>query len=54
MHEFKVYVMAIVIRPVWIVAEIPVEAECIAEENYSEADVTEVRFDADLTSRRQI
>jgi len=52
MREYKVYITETVVRPVWIAAETPAEAERIAEENYNNSDVTEVTFEADPVSRR--
>jgi hypothetical protein len=34
MREYKVYVTETVVRPVWVAAETPAEAERIAEEPY--------------------
>ena len=50
--RYKVYIPETVVRPVWIAAETPAEAERIAEENYNNSDVTEVTFEADPVSRR--
>jgi hypothetical protein len=54
MQEFKVYITETVVRPVWVAAETPAEAERIAEENYLNSDVSEVTFEADPTTRRHI
>ena len=52
MREYKIYVTETVVRPVWVAAETPAEAERIAEENHNGADVTEVTFEADSISCR--
>ena len=52
MREYKVYITETVVRPVWIAAETPAEAERIAEENHSSSDVADVTFEADIMSRR--
>jgi hypothetical protein len=54
MQEYKVYVTETLVRPVWVTAETPAEAERIAEENYDASEVTEVSFEADPMSRRRI
>jgi hypothetical protein len=51
-YEFKVTITETVTRPVWVVAEDPLDAQRIAEENYSEQDVEDVSFEVDPTSRR--
>lgn len=52
MREYKVYITETVVRPVWVIADTPAEAERIAEESYNKNDVTEVAFEADPTSHR--
>ena len=52
MREYKVYISETVVRPVWVIADSPADAERIAEENYNNNDVTEVTFEADPVSRR--
>jgi hypothetical protein len=52
MQKFKVYITETVVRPVWVAAETPAEAERIAEENYNNSDVSAVTFEADPVSRR--
>ena len=52
MREYKVYITETVVRPVWVRADSPAEAERIAEESYNNNDVTEVTFEADPASRR--
>ena len=54
MHEYKVYIIETVTRPIWVAADSPAEAERVAEENYEGADVSEVVFEADPASRRNI
>jgi hypothetical protein len=53
-HEYKVFITETIIRPVWVEADSPDEAECIAEENYNEQYVVGVRFEADPTSHRHL
>jgi len=52
MREYKVYITETVVRPVWVAAETPAEAERIAEENHISSDVADVTFEADIMSRR--
>ena len=52
MREYKVYITETVVRPVWVAAETPSEAERIAEENHNNSDVANVIFEADIMSRR--
>jgi len=52
LKEYKVYVTEKTVRPVWVVAETPAEAEQIAEENYSQSDVADVEFEADPAYRQ--
>ena len=52
MREYKVYITETVVRPVWVAAETPAEAERVAEENHNSSDVAEVTFEVDIMSGR--
>jgi len=54
MYRYKVYVTETTTRPVWIVADTPIEAERIAEENYGENEISELKFEVDPTSRQSV
>jgi hypothetical protein len=54
MQEFKVTITETVEREVWITAQDPLEAQCIAEENYNRTNVVDVSFEVDPTSRRYL
>ena len=54
MREYKVYITETVTRAVWIAADTPAEAQRIAEENYHEAEVTELAFEADPMLWRRV
>jgi hypothetical protein len=53
-QEFKVTITETVEREVWVTAEDPLEAQCIAEENYNRTNVVDVTFEVDPTSRRYL
>jgi hypothetical protein len=53
--EFKVYIIETKTRFVWVLADDPLDARRILEERYirgSQANVIDVEFDVDMTSRR--
>ena len=52
LREFKVYITEKTVRPVWVLAENPAEAERIAEEDYTQSDVSDVEFEADPAYRK--
>ena len=51
LKEFTVYITETTTRQVMVMAETPADAQRIAEENYSAADVIEVDFEADPAYR---
>jgi hypothetical protein len=53
-HEFLVTITETVVRPVWVTADDPLEAQRIAEENYNQVNVSDVSFEVDPTSRRYL
>jgi len=52
--EFKVHITETITRPVWVMAETPVEAQELAEESYNSSDVIDVTFEVDPLSRRYL
>ena len=53
--EYKVLITETITRPIWVTAESPLDAQRIAEEDYTErgaAEVVDVSFEVDPTSRR--
>jgi hypothetical protein len=52
--EYKVYITETVTRPVWVAADDPMSAQRIAEENYTEQDVVNVKFEVDPSTRRYL
>jgi hypothetical protein len=53
-YEFKVTITETVARPIRVIAEDPLDARRIAEEDYSEQDVEDVSFEVDPASRRYL